>query len=292
MSYIPKLACDLQSFTNIAEMNNHMNFHYVAIKEHLTKAIDVIFHLLKKYACRVVGVCWLKQESLARLAEVSVKTVERGMKFLKEHRVLKIYYTKRANGLNGNCYYVLQPFRGELAAGLEEIVAVEEANVGAGETAPDYETTHLVAGEDEDKLSLSSYKALQSSLKKEEEIIKNNARVAADDVGELSYWNEQLISCGFTRDEAETIFERGMDKSREVHPSIIRGAFSIAVIKWKKRVKYFEPILSPIEYMTKLVLSEIEIRKSKQRTSEKSVGQSEPKTQYDIRDILYNWLDV
>jgi hypothetical protein len=68
MTFIPKLAYELQSFASITEMNQHMNYHFAALKDHLTRRNDVIFHLIKKYACKVVGVCWLKQESLACFA--------------------------------------------------------------------------------------------------------------------------------------------------------------------------------------------------------------------------------
>jgi hypothetical protein len=39
---------------------------------------------------------------------------------------VKIYHTKRSNGLNESCYYVLQPFKGELTVGEEIIVSVDE----------------------------------------------------------------------------------------------------------------------------------------------------------------------
>jgi DNA-binding Lrp family transcriptional regulator len=85
-------------------------------------------------------VCWLKQEKLAELACVSVKTVVRVVKFLKENGVIKIYHTKRSNGLNGHSYYVLQKFEGDLPLDDEEIVAIEERNVGVEDVVGDYET--------------------------------------------------------------------------------------------------------------------------------------------------------
>jgi hypothetical protein len=114
VTYIPSIALQLKNFTSVEEMNVHMNLQYVSIKSRLTKSYDQIFHLIKKYACKVAGVCWLKQEKIAALAGVSAKTVERALQFLKENGIVKIYHTKRSNGLNGSCYYVLQPFKGEL----------------------------------------------------------------------------------------------------------------------------------------------------------------------------------
>jgi hypothetical protein len=137
-------------------MNVHMNLQYVLIKSRLTKSFDQIFHLIKKYACKVAGVCWLKQEKIASLAGVSAKTVERGLQCLKEQGIVKIYHTKRTNGLNGSCYYVLQPFKGELPLVEEIIVSVDEANVGAMGVEKTYEPPKLKGDSGKDKLSLSS----------------------------------------------------------------------------------------------------------------------------------------
>lgn len=156
MTYIPKLAYQLQSFASIQEMNQHMNYHFAALKDKLTKSNDVIFHIIKKYACKVAGVCWLKQENLAGFADVSVKTVERAIKFLKENVVIKIFHSKQLNGLNGNCYYVLQPFEGQLLMDEEVIFIIEEGNVGAGEELESYITPNLPDHQLTDKLFISS----------------------------------------------------------------------------------------------------------------------------------------
>jgi hypothetical protein len=141
VTYIPPIALQLRTFSNVEEMNEHMNLQYLLIKSKLTKSYDVIFHLIKKYACKIAGVCWLKQEKLAELASVSIKTVERGLHFLKENGVVKIYHTRRSIGLNGHSYYVLQKFEGELPLDDEEIITVEERNVGAVDQEGNYETT-------------------------------------------------------------------------------------------------------------------------------------------------------
>jgi hypothetical protein len=176
MTYIPKLAYELQSFESLSEMNQHMNYHFSSLKYQLTKSNDVIFHLIKKYACKVAGVCWLKQESLASFADVSVKMVERAIKFLKENGVIKIFHTKRSNGLNGNCYYVLQPLEGQVVTDEEELVNLEEGNVGAVEALETYETATHKDHQTTDTLFTSSTKALESSLKRKEEEIIYSAR--------------------------------------------------------------------------------------------------------------------
>lgn len=278
MTYIPKLAYDLQSFSTIEEMNDHMNLHYYSFKKIITKSQDSIFHLIKKYACVVAGVCWLKQESLAKFAEVSTKTVERGLKFLKELGVLKIYHTRRSNGLNGNCYYVLQPYQKDLLNDSEEIVSVEE-NVGAGECFKDYETTGLVTTESKDKLLKSSVKALESSYKtnNEEEII-NNARVRSN-INSINNIKEHaptieirsevyqklvnhLLGKQFSADAASKITDTIMKSFPTKEPVLIMRSYEKAFTKLKKRLKYPEPIISLVDYYMSLIREELNPGKS------------------------------
>jgi hypothetical protein len=104
-----------------------------------------------------------------------VKTVERAIMFLKENGVIKIFHTKRSNGLNGNCYYVLQPFEDQFKMDDEKVVNVDEGNVGAREGQVSYETPMLKEHQTTEKLFISSDKALKNSLKTKEEIIKTRA---------------------------------------------------------------------------------------------------------------------
>jgi hypothetical protein len=278
MTYIPKLAYNLQSFSTVAEMNDHMNLHYYSFKNIITKSQDSIFHLIKKYACVVAGVCWLKQERLAKFAEVSTKTVERGLKFLKDLGVLKIYHTRRSNGLNGNCYYVLQPYQKDLLNDSEEIVSVEE-NVGAGECIQDYETTRLVTTESKDKLLKSSVKALESSYKtnNEEEII-NNARVISN-INRINNIKEHaptieirsevyqklvnyLMGKQFSADASSKITDTIMKTFPTKEPILIMRSYERAFTKFKKRLTYPEPIFSLVDYYMSLIREELNPGKS------------------------------
>lgn len=259
MTYIPQIALQLKTFTSVEEMNVHMNLQYVLIKSKLTKSFDQIFHLIKKYACKVAGVCWLKQEKIAALAEVSVKTAERAIQFLKEHGVVKIYHTKRSNGLNGCCYYVLQPFKGELPMVDEIIVSVEEENVGAVEVVQTYETPNLKGNSLKDKLSLSSFKALESSLKKEEEI-NNNARVKALNEETVEAYDDFvnfLVNHHFSKEAAIEITDRVLQTCRVCHPGEVLRAYARSVQKLRKRLAYNQPIYSIVDYFYSLVVDEL-----------------------------------
>jgi hypothetical protein len=264
VTYIPPIALQLKTFTSLEEMNVHMNLHYVLIKSRLTKSFDQIFHLIKKYACKVAGVCWLKQEKMAELACVSVKTVERGLHFLKENGVVKIYHTKLSNGLNGHSYYVLQKFEGELPLEAEEIVAVGERNVGAVEVAGDYENAGVEGRHVEDKRLLSSYKALESSFEtKEEENIYIRTRekfkihsnqIKEDDYQELVGF---LVHNGFSRDAAGEITERVLEKNEGTMAPVIIVAYLRALRKFRERLEYRKPVYSMVDYVVRLVQEEI-----------------------------------
>jgi hypothetical protein len=264
VTYIPPIALKLRTFSSVEEMNEHMNLQYLLIKNRLTKSYDVIFHLIKKYACKVAGVCWLKQEKLAELASVSVKTVERGLHFLKENGVVKIYHTKRSNGLNGHSYYVLQRFEGELPIDDEEIVGVEEINVGAVDVVGGYETAEVEGSHVEDKRPLSSYKALESSFEtKEEENIYKRARekfkihsnpIEEDHFQELIGF---LVHNGFSRGAAGEITERVLEKNEEIIAPVILKAYLGALRKFRERLAYQKPVYSVVDYVVKLVQEEI-----------------------------------
>ncbi|MHC0039713.1 hypothetical protein [Pseudoneobacillus sp. C159] len=271
MTYIPKLALELQSFSSVDELNHHMNLHYLSFKGLISKSCNTVFHLIKKYACRVAGVCWIKQDKLAVLADVSVKTVERAMKFLKERGVLKVYYTKRSNGLNGHSYYVLQPFQGELPVDDEEIVMIDKGNVGAGDCQKLYDRTEMGAGRPNDKLLLSSKKALKNSFQKNEEEMNNNARVAphsnllqnenskgiTDD--EVEPFVQFLVDNRFKQEIAMEIVNRVLVAShgKNIHPVIMIRSIARALFKFKKRLKYQQPIFSIVDYFVHLVTEEI-----------------------------------
>jgi hypothetical protein len=264
VTYIPAIALQLKTFSSVEEMNEHMNLQYLLMKSRLTKSYDVIFHLIKKFACKVAGVCWLKQEKLAELACVSLKTVERGLHFLKENGVVKIYHTKRSNGLNGHSYYVLQKFEGDWPLDDEEIVAVEESNVGAEDVVGDYETAGVEGCNVDDKRPLSSYKALESSFEtKEEENIYKCARekfkihshpIKKDHCQELVGF---LVHNGFSREAACEITERVLEKNEGIIAPVIMKAYMGALRNFRERLKYQKPVYSVVDYVVRLVQEEI-----------------------------------
>lgn len=77
----------------------------------LTPAIKAVLNTLKLHAKRYfAGVCWLKREEIAKRAKVSLASVKRAIKELKEVGILSVYphiHTKR--GGKAHNVYVIEP---------------------------------------------------------------------------------------------------------------------------------------------------------------------------------------
>lgn len=77
----------------------------------LTPAIKAVLNTIKLYAKRYfAGVCWLKREEIAKRAKVSLASVKRAIKELKEVGILTVYphiHTKR--GGQAHNIYVINP---------------------------------------------------------------------------------------------------------------------------------------------------------------------------------------
>ena len=98
-----------QSFESVDEMITHVK-HFE--KTHiLTPAIKAVLNTLKLHAKRCfAGVCWLKREEIAKKAKVSLASVKRAIKALKESGILSVYphiHTKR--GGQAHNVYVINP---------------------------------------------------------------------------------------------------------------------------------------------------------------------------------------
>jgi DnaD/phage-associated family protein len=275
MTYIPKLAYELQSFDTVETLNHHMNLHYQSFKHNLTESGDRIFHLLKKYSCKVAGVCWLKQETLAKAAAVSIKTVERTIKWLTEAGVIKIYHTKRSNGLNGNCYYVLQPFNllNQLVDE-EEIIEIEQANVGAGESLLDQEALAQTQHENKEKLLKSSNKTYINSTKTT--INSSSISKKGEGIDEIMrFWDQNGF--GATNHYAKKQLLLWLDHTCFIQPyEMILKAMSIACDHNQRKLSYVVGILKNWQKASLLTVDEIEsYQEKKKKSAAKARGKSE-----------------
>ena len=98
-----------QSFESVEEMIAQIKlFEKTYI---LTPAIKAVLNTIKLHAKRYfAGVCWLKREEIAKKAKVSLASVKRAIKALKEIGILTVYshiHTKR--GGQAHNIYVINP---------------------------------------------------------------------------------------------------------------------------------------------------------------------------------------
>lgn len=98
-----------QSFNTVDEMI--ANIKQFEKTYQLTPAIKAVLNTLKLHAKRYfAGVCWLKREEIAKKAKVSLASVKRAIKELKEVGILSVYphiHTKK--GGKAHNVYVIEP---------------------------------------------------------------------------------------------------------------------------------------------------------------------------------------
>lgn len=101
-----------QTFETVKEMNalvKRFNQMYT-----LTPAVKAVLNTLKLHSKTYVGVCWLYKEEIAKKAKVSISSVTRATKELKEIGILTIHenmHTKRG-GQTHNVYVINPTFQG------------------------------------------------------------------------------------------------------------------------------------------------------------------------------------
>lgn len=108
---------EFQSFTNVDEMNALVK-RFVSVYE-LTSAAESVLNTIKLHAKRFVGVCWLYREEIARKAGVSLSSVNRAIKALKETGILTVHHTihTKRGGQTHSVYVINRDFVGaDLAA--------------------------------------------------------------------------------------------------------------------------------------------------------------------------------
>lgn len=110
-----------QTFNSVDDMTYILD-KFISIYD-LTNSAKAVLNTLKLYSKRFIGVCWLYQEQIADKAGVSLSTVKRVIKGLKETGLLTVYeqiHTKRG-GQTHNVYVINPMFEGlELAENLPD----------------------------------------------------------------------------------------------------------------------------------------------------------------------------
>lgn len=106
----------MSSFSSVEDFNLTVRCMLYRYKHQFTKADQAIFLILKRYAVKIIGVCFLKVDRLAELAEVSRSSAERAIRKFERLQLLIRYQTQRVNGTckggRGHNVYCFRRFDG------------------------------------------------------------------------------------------------------------------------------------------------------------------------------------
>ena len=97
-----------QTFENVSDMVDQIK-QFESLYD-LTPAAKAVLNTIKLHSKRFIGVCWLYREEIARKAGVSLSSVKRVIKNLKESGILTVHehiHTKR--GGQSHNIYVINP---------------------------------------------------------------------------------------------------------------------------------------------------------------------------------------
>jgi Helix-turn-helix domain len=98
----------LQSFETVAAMNEAIRGFLYTYKHELAPSAINVLKTVSRYACKIVGVAFLKVDTIAKLTESSKRTVQRALKTLESYGVIERKATMREKGGSGHNVYVLR----------------------------------------------------------------------------------------------------------------------------------------------------------------------------------------
>jgi len=102
----------LQSFKNIAVMNEAIRGFLYTYKHELAPSAINVLKTVSRHACKIVGVAFLKVDTIAKLTESSKRTVQRALKTLESYGVIERKATMREKGGSGHNVYVIRAVDG------------------------------------------------------------------------------------------------------------------------------------------------------------------------------------
>lgn len=102
----------LQSFENVVAMNEAIRGFLYTYKHELTPSAINVLKTVSRYACKIVGVAFLKVDTIAKLTGSSKRTVQRALKTLESYGVIERKATIRERGGSGHNVYVIRAVDG------------------------------------------------------------------------------------------------------------------------------------------------------------------------------------
>ena len=99
-----------QSFASLEEMNEEIRRFLYRYKSTLSNGALKVIQYIAKHSCKVIGVSFSKNQTIASALNLGVRTVTRSIKKFVEFGILKKIHTVRENGKQGVNILVIQPF--------------------------------------------------------------------------------------------------------------------------------------------------------------------------------------
>ncbi|MEH7608292.1 helix-turn-helix domain-containing protein [Priestia megaterium] len=127
----------LQSFENVATMNEAIRGFLYTYKHELAPSAINVLKTVSRYACKIVGVAFLKVDTIAKLTESSKRTVQRALKTLELYGVIERKATMREKGGSGHNVYVIRSVDGcvtpDVTAQMSSRERIKSADVPSAE---------------------------------------------------------------------------------------------------------------------------------------------------------------
>ncbi|WP_096155697.1 hypothetical protein [Bacillus sp. FJAT-45066] len=99
-----------QSFASLEEMNEEIRRFLYRYKSTLSNGAIKVIQYIAKHSCKVIGVSFSKNQTIASALNLGVRTVTRSIKKFVDIGLLKKIHTVRENGKQGVNILVIQPF--------------------------------------------------------------------------------------------------------------------------------------------------------------------------------------
>lgn len=201
-----------QSFQTVDELNNAVK-NFISVYD-LTDAIKAVLNTIKLHSKRFFGVCWLRKEQIAKKAGVSLSTVDRAIKGLKETGFLKVVpFNHTKFGRRSHNIYILNPFENVA----EDVPHIESDDVSQ-------EVTNEVAQEDEKEIEKP---AVPTVCDRSDKSYKNHHTNSNNSLNHLSNKGNELK---YVPDEFIDILEPFYANN----PEIIRDRWKTVCVAVKK----------------------------------------------------------
>ena len=97
------------TFESVQEMDEQVNYHIRSHFYDLTESDKEVLYKIASHALDYPGACHLKAQTIAKVLEISVRTVFRSLKRLEELNIIKRIHTKKMNGIKGANIFSILP---------------------------------------------------------------------------------------------------------------------------------------------------------------------------------------